>query len=124
MKKVNSQVACLDGQVTVEEKIAPPDGLPHDDVEKHSIPWSVADGHRSASVFLPAAGYRWNSELNNAGSNGNYWSRTLNSSNPNNAYNLNFNSGNVNWNNNWNNRNNGQSVRAVRVSQHLPIEKI
>ena len=62
--------------------------------------------------FLPAAGNRWDGELNNAGSNGNYWSSTLNESNPNNAYNLNFNSGNANWNNN--NRNNGQSVRPVR----------
>ena len=70
---------------------------------------------------MPAAGYRWNDSLNNAGSWGNYWSRTLNSSNPNNAYNLNFNSGNVNGNNN--NRNNGFTVRAVRVSQHLPFRK-
>lgn len=63
------------------------------------------------SVFLPAAGYRNDTNLNNVGSNGNYWSSSLNTSNPNNAYNLNFNSGNVNWNNN--NRNNGFSVRPV-----------
>ncbi len=63
------------------------------------------------SIFLPAAGNRWNDNLNNAGSNGNYWSSSLNPNNDNNAYNLNFNSGNWNWNNN--NRNNGQSVRAV-----------
>ncbi len=62
-------------------------------------------------IFLPAAGYRNNGDLNNAGSNGNYWSSSLNTSNSNNAYNLNFNSGNVDWNNN--NRYNGQSVRAV-----------
>ncbi len=72
--------------------------------------------NRRTVHFLPAAGNRWNGELNNAGSNGNYWSSTLNESNPNNAWNLNFNSGNVNTNNN--NRNNGQSVRPVR--QHLP----
>lgn len=69
------------------------------------------------SLFLPAAGNRNGSELNNAGSNGNYWSASLNESNPNNAWNMNFNSDNQNVNNN--NRNNGQSVRAVR-SQHLP----
>lgn len=63
-------------------------------------------------LFLPAAGWRNNSNLNNAGTNGNYWSSTLNESNPNNAYNLNFNSGNANWNNN--NRNNGHTVRPVR----------
>ena len=66
----------------------------------------------AAANGLPAAGYRNDSSLNNAGSNGNYWSRTLNSSNPNNAWNLNFNSGDINTNNN--NRNNGQSVRPVR----------
>ncbi len=58
----------------------------------------------------PAAGYRNGSSLNNAGSNGNYWSSTPNS-NTNNAYNLNFNSSNYDWNNN--NRNNGHSVRPV-----------
>lgn len=63
-------------------------------------------------IFLPAAGYRNGTSLNNVGSNGNYWSRSLNESNPNNARNLNFNSGNVN--DNWNNRNYGQSVRPVR----------
>lgn len=58
--------------------------------------------------------HRWpphnGSSLNNAGSNGNYWSSTPNS-NANNAYNLNFNSGNHNVNNN--NRNYGFSVRPV-----------
>ncbi|MBR4830070.1 MAG: hypothetical protein IKZ92_09775 [Muribaculaceae bacterium] len=76
----------------------------------------LSDGYSSARLFLPAAGNRWNDSLNNAGSNGYYLSRTLNSNNPNNAYNLNFNSGNWNnWNNNYN-RNNGYTVRAVRVS--------
>ena len=63
------------------------------------------------SLFLPASGNRWDGELNNAGSNGNYWSSSLNTDNPNNAWNLNFNSGNTNVNNN--NRNNGFSVRPV-----------
>lgn len=45
--------------------------------------------------------------VNNAGSNGNYWSSTVNS---NNARNLNFNSGNANMNSN--NRANGFSVRC------------
>lgn len=61
---------------------------------------------------MPAAGYRNNNNgtLNNAGTNGNYWSSTQNDSN--NAYNLNFNSNNANTNNN--NRNNGFSVRCVQ----------
>lgn len=45
------------------------------------------------------------------GSNGNYWSATQN--NENNAYNVNFNSGNLNPANN-NNRNNGYAVRLVQ----------
>ena len=63
------------------------------------------------SVFFPAAGYRNGSDLNNAGSNGNYWTSSPNSSNNNNSYYLNFNSGNANMNNN--NRYLGRSVRAV-----------
>ena len=50
--------------------------------------------------------------MNNVGSNGNYWSGTPNEDNEDNAYNMNFNSGNVNVNND--NRNNGYSVRLVR----------
>ncbi len=60
---------------------------------------------------VPAAGYCNGSSRNNVGENGNYWSSTPNESNTNNAYNLNFNSGNHNVN--WNNRNNGHTVRPV-----------
>jgi uncharacterized protein (TIGR02145 family) len=60
---------------------------------------------------LPAAGYRNDSSLNNAGSNGNYWSSSLNTDNPLNGWYLNFNSSNFNMNNN--NRDYGRSVRAV-----------
>ena len=70
-------------------------------------------GPSKGVLFLPAAGYfnYNNKKVNNAGTNGNYWSSTPNGSN--NAYNLNFNSGNQNVNNN--NRKNGYSVRAVLV---------
>ncbi|MCQ2069425.1 MAG: hypothetical protein MJY68_10125 [Bacteroidaceae bacterium] len=64
-----------------------------------------------SAFFLPAAGYRNDTNFNNAGSNGNYWSSSLNTDNPNNAWNINFNSSNVNAN--INNRNNGFSVRPV-----------
>lgn len=63
-------------------------------------------------VPMPAAGNRNGTELNNEGSNGNYWSSSLNEDYCNNAYNLNFNSNNHDWNN-WNNRNNGHTVRPV-----------
>ena len=64
-------------------------------------------------LILAASGYRnrASGDLNNVGSNGNYWSAAQNSAD--NAYNLNFNSGNVNPLNN-NNRANGFSVLPVR----------
>ena len=68
-------------------------------------------------IFLPAAGYRNNTNVNNQGSNGNYWSSSLNADNPNNAWNLNFNSDDANMNNN--NRYNGYSVRAVQSTYLL-----
>ena len=82
------------------------------------IPPSIGINGLSAFawLFLPATGYRNNSSFNNQGSNGNYWSSTLNADNPNNAYNLNFNSSNANVNNN--NRYNGYTVRAVQSTCH------
>ena len=74
----------------------------------------------SGAVFLPAAGNRNGTTVNNAGSNGNYWSSSPNTSNVNNAYNVNFNSGNLNPANN-NNRNNGNSVRLVRAAESTYI---
>ena len=64
------------------------------------------------ALLLPPAGRRNYDDtyFNNVGSVGNYWSSTPN--NANNAYNLNFNTSNVNPQNN-NNRSNGYSVRAV-----------
>ena len=61
-------------------------------------------------VFLPAAGNRNGTSVNNVGSNGNYWSASYNNSN--NAHNVNFNDTNLNTNNN-NNRYNGFTVRLV-----------
>jgi len=77
------------------------------------LPVVVGYNRNIARIFFPAAGNRNGTGLNNRGSNGNYWSSSLNSSA--NGYNLNFNSGGVNPANN-NNRFNGFSVRAV---QHL-----
>ena len=72
-------------------------------------------------MFLPAAGNFNGTSYNNGGSNGNYWSSTLNSST--NGRNLNFNSGNVNPQNN-NNRYNGFSVRAVRAVSALTTHRL
>ena len=63
------------------------------------------------SIFLPAAGYRSNSDLYNAGSRGDYWSSSLYTGFSGDAYNLYFDSGNVL--SGYGNRCSGQSVRPV-----------
>ena len=63
------------------------------------------------SIFFPASGYRRGPGLNYRGSNGNYWSASLNSQT--NGYNLSFNASGVNPAN-ISNRFNGLSVRAVQ----------
>jgi hypothetical protein len=69
-------------------------------------------------VLLPVAGNRNNNNgsLNNVGSNGNYWSSTVDGSN---SRNLNFNSSNANTNNN--NRANGNSVRCLKDCNILHV---
>ena len=47
-------------------------------------------GYTDKSIFLPAAGYRYNGILNNAGSDGYYWSSSLNSNFSSSAYGLYF----------------------------------
>lgn len=78
--------------------------------EQLLLPFNTACCHDN----LPAAGYR-NNALNNRGSNGNYWSGSLNESNSSNAWNLNFNSNGSNVNNNY--RENGQSVRPGVIEE-------
>ena len=75
----------------------------------------VTSNHNGASMFMPAAGYRWNSSLGGTGTDGCYRSRTLDSSTPNISYSLDFNSEVVECYNS--SRGAGRSVRAVRVSQ-------
>lgn len=69
-------------------------------------------GSNGGTIFLPAAGYRWNSELYNAGNYGIYWSSTLSESYENYAYYLDFYSDITNWSSYY--RFSGQSVRPVR----------
>ena len=75
-------------------------------------------GPNGNTLFLPAAGGRWDESLYNAGSGGYYWSRTLGSSSPSLAFFLGFyfNSGYVGWGSV--DRYYGFTVRAVRVSQN------
>ena len=72
--------------------------------------------HNGASLFLPAAGYRWDSSLDDGGTYGGYWSRTLDSSYPDDACNVYFSSDDVDWYGS--HRGDGRSVRAVRVVQN------
>ena len=69
---------------------------------------SKKSGYTNKSIFLPAAGYRYNSDLDGAGSSGDYWSSSLNTGYPYSAYGLYFYSGNVR-----SGRYYGQSVRPV-----------
>ena len=70
------------------------------------------EGPNGNSIFLPAAGYRAGDSLYDDGSWANYWSRSLYSSKPTCAYELNFSSGRVN--RDYTSRDYGESVRAVR----------
>ncbi len=82
--------------------------------------YEVKSKSNGNSLFLPAAGYRFdtsliNASLINAGSFGYYWSSSLDSDTPSQAYFLYFNSGYLIWDNN-SYRCCGQSVRPVRAS--------
>ena len=76
----------------------------------------LVTGPNGKSLFLPAAGFRYDSSLDYAGSRGYCWSRTLGSSYPNNAYDVYFDSGDVYWY--YSGRVYGFTVRAVRVPQN------
>lgn len=56
---------------------------------------SKKSGYTNNSIFLPTAGYRNGSSLIYAGSSGNYWSSSLDTDNPGDAWNVNFDSGHV-----------------------------
>ena len=73
--------------------------------------FTAANGN---SLFLPAAGYRNNSSLGSAGGNGYYWSSSLYSSYPYDAWILGFISGYYSMS--YSNRDYGRSVRPVRSS--------
>ena len=91
--------------------------------EKCSSVWTTQNGvygqlvtgPNGNTMFLPAAGDRWHGSLN-AGSGGDYWSRTLVGSNPYSAWHLYFSSGHWGYWNDSYNRYFGFTVRAVRVS--------
>ncbi len=86
--------------------------------------WSLPQQADSASEVITKqlgvlGGNGNGSSVNNAGSNGYYWSSTWNSTT--NAYNMNFNSGNV-WPQDNNNKNNGFAVRCVKKSEEKRLK--
>ena len=78
---------------------------------QNGVDGRLVTGPNGNSIFLPAAGYRNDSSLSNAGSYGRYWSSSLYTSSPYDAWYVVFNSSDVYWYDS--NRCNGQSVRAV-----------
>ena len=81
---------------------------------------SNKSGYTNKSIFLPAAGYHYDSSLNNAGSFGYYWSSSLSTDRPFQAYELEFESGFVEWMN-IDDRCGGRSVRPVYGEYVPPI---
>lgn len=71
----------------------------------------LVTGPNGKSIFLPAAGYWYDTYLNNAGSYGFYWSSSLRTVSPFNAWYIYFYSDNVRRNNYY--RDHGLSVRPV-----------
>ena len=76
---------------------------------------SNKSGYTDRSIFLPAAGGRYNTNLNSVGSRGCYWSSSLFTSYPSSASDLNLSSGGVDWYGD--DRCNGFSVRPVCPSE-------
>ena len=74
----------------------------------------LVTGPNGNTLFLPAAGYRYDGSLGN--DDGNYWSHTLYSSYTYSAFSLYFTSEDVNWH--FDSRYYGFTVRAVRVPQN------
>lgn len=72
----------------------------------------LVTGNNGGQIFLPAAGYRWNSDLNDAGSRGIYFSSSLYPGIDRFAYHLHIHSGGWGWYGSLR-RSSGHSVRAV-----------
>lgn len=67
------------------------------------------------SFFLPATGYNWDGDLYNVGILGHYWSSSLYTDTPDNAWIFYFDSGCYGMN--YRSRSDGQSIRAVRSAR-------
>lgn len=89
-------------------------------LENTSNKWTTQNGVKGRlftakngqTLFLPAAGYRWDSELHLAGAGGYYWSRSLLTDSPGSAWSLYFDSDDCYVGHGY--RDTGFSVRPVR----------
>ncbi len=85
-------------------------------IQRNGVYGQLLTGPNGNTMFLPAAGGRWGSSLDGAGSNGSYWSRTL-SDDPSGpeqlVFDIAFDAGY--WGNDFFTREDGHTVRAVRV---------
>ena len=83
--------------------------------QRNGVNGRLVTGPNGNTLFLPAAGYRWFESLYGVGSDGFYWSRTLDAGEPSRAFGLYFYWGDwAGWDDGM--RLGGFAVRAVRVS--------
>ena len=93
-------------------------------IDKTTTEWTTVNGVNGRkftaangnSLFLPAAGYRWGDELDDAGSYGLYWSSSLDADDPSGAWDFYFYSGDQRVYRDGR-RNGGLSVRPVRSAR-------
>ena len=78
--------------------------------------WKITSKSNGNSIFLPAAGCRYDTSLSDAGSRGYYWSRSLSTSDSYSAYGMGIGSNPI-YSNGYSLRYAGQSVRPVRVKK-------
>ena len=87
--------------------------------KRNGVNGELVTGPNGNTLFLPAAGNRWDDSLDYAGHDGVYWSRTLHDTEPSFAYGFDF------WSDNWGGNLGGNeyerfvgiTVRPVRISQ-------
>lgn len=97
---------------TMEQFVELLDNITHICTTVNCVVGMLFMGNNGNYIFLPAAGCRFGTSLYDAGSNGNYWLRTLYADEPYGAYYLGFYSGIMHVYDG--NRSNGRSVRPVR----------
>ena len=88
----------------------------------NGVPGDEVIGPNGNSIFLPAAGYKENTDSRNIGSNGYYWSSSLSADDPGLASNGYFDLNSVLRDNNY--RSNGLPVRPVYGDSFIPVESI